>query len=1666
MDNNLQITKITNPFYRQSEKTLIPYCSGITVTDVLEMHRIPLDMISMFTVIVNGRECRHFNTELFPGDSIAVVAKIHDPGGGGDGGKNTFSAVAMIATVILAGVLTGGALATAGISFFGMGIGISAVMGGLGVMGGMILVNSLLPTPEMAGAPMLGGGGLGGGGADSESPTYGWKGGAQNSWQTGRPYPVLYGKYLVAGQIINHWIETNNVEDYQTVKMLIVMSEGICKTPVESVDDIWVDNRIRLSDIKEYEFETTKGGLDQDTVSIGNFDQLHQYQSVSAKIEDQEVLVLDGDAFAFVDTSPLTQTVTNTGVIQDVVTKKFGAGSMHFDNVGDQLSVADADFNDFSESDFTVRFFYYPILWATNQVVWGKRIDNTRWFALTLTWGNTMWWEYVNGGGYQYLIWTNSALTNGAWNHIELTRQGNWYYIFLNGILQQSKEWLTHTFLSFARPMTFGTTVAYSGMNGCNAYLDDIVVIKGKALHTESFDVPTEPYSKDWGFTVETKGKAEKLIPHIEFPGGLYEVDGTGKLIDRDCNIEVNYKVRGASTWILRQGTFSFTSGSAEPSVADEIEGNTSGAIGTYVSCEVTSGTWGAGTAVGTMVLKDVVGTFSASETFNNNTTVVNNIATAAAAATDLHHHEVITTAQRVPVRRQFPIDVDKDNYDVQIVRVSDIDYDTKYVSAFYWTGFDEILAEELKYPGLSLLAISIQASEQLNSTTPNITALWDRGTIAVPDWFPAHRDFTDYTKVDPNGRFTSVLDYRIEVTGLTQNEDAYIYKDMGQDCFDGDFLAYMEIEFSAMADGDNTIVFGLANLVDDFNGIDTASGDELAVVLNRTGAAYKIMLYELDAGTLYSDSYTGALNTKYYLTIKRDEAVGTYGTLYCYIYSDEARSALFDTLTLTLHTSKKDLRYLYAVQSWNNASGVTCSCDITNLEFVKEVESSNSAWGSYDLITHDRYGCQKLPIVGTTELINEANWQAWADNNDGTTYADEKFTKYVETDPNARFTVIEKKITVTGLTRNEDAYIYRDFGPDYFDSDFEHQVAVKVTAIDDQMAFVIWGTANLIDDVKGIEAANGDELHLLFYRNGADYHLGLKELDGGTEYTNWYSHVVVGTTYYLTVKRDESVGTYGTLYCYVYFDSTRNTLLDTLILTLHTNKKDFRYLYGVQSSNNGAGITGACEISNLSIGHTRVSCNGVLDSSMAVTTALQKFEQIGRGKIIRNGRYVNVVYEKPEDTHSHVYSSGTHFKDTFKLEFIDRNSVPDVLNIEFNNARKLNYVQDKIPILSSDYDSLTRVPQIETLKLWGCTDQDVATRFGIFRMQMNEMLNRAASFEEDVNAIATELGDMCIVEHSSDKVSWGGLLADQGSSDSFTIVLDQEVGPLAASDNYKLWLQKANDTLVERYLEAEASATDTVEVKREDYTDYTEVDPNARFAVITNKITVNGLTQNEDAYIYYDFGVDYFNGNYEIQVTVKITASDLNCRIAVCSFCNHIGDVAGPDMEFLYLYRDAGGAYKIRLYEIDPGGSTADDYVCSLNTIYYLIMKRDESVGTYGTIYCLIYSDSARSNLLDTLSLTLQTAKTDFRYLYGVQSYNTGSGNAMSAEISDLRIHSLSGLAEYDVFAIGKSTGEPLKYRMLNLSRTVDTTFKLGLLEYDEDIYYHDDFDQGNTPI
>ena len=176
-----------------------------------------------------------------------------------------------------------------------------------------------------------------------------------------------------------------------------------------------------------------------------------------------------------------------------------------------------------------------------------------------------------------------------------------------------------------------------------------------------------------------------------------------------------------------------------------------------------------------------------------------------------------------------------------------------------------------------------------------------------------------------------------------------------------------------------------------------------------------------------------------------------------------------------------------------------------------------------------------------------------------------------------------------------------------------------------------------------------------------------------------------------------------------------------------------------------------------------------------------------------------------------------------------------------------------------------------------------------------------------------------------------------------------------------------------------------------EDFTTYVEVDT-ANDRIQRTATHVDHLaTRNEDTYLYKDRGAGHFT-DFAHKVHVKSELTQNWGVGAVWMLSNDLDDIYGligasKDAIWVWFYRDANGNRLLCLYECDGGTCYAVSWTGpATNTWYFLTIEKS---GT--SLTCKIYSDSARTNLLDTLSLTLHHDYS-FRYVFACNTYNVGT--------------------------------------------------------------------------
>lgn len=191
--------------------------------------------------------------------------------------------------------------------------------------------------------------------------------------------------------------------------------------------------------------------------------------------------------------------------------------------------------------------------------------------------------------------------------------------------------------------------------------------------------------------------------------------------------------------------------------------------------------------------------------------------------------------------------------------------------------------------------------------------------------------DYTDYTEVDGSGLIT-VAETQVDFYGSSAYV-ANLYNDYGAGYFDSDYTFTFKINYSRF---DSNAFISLATFTNTAvtAGVDWFYSNVDCVIFmwqNVAGALKFYIKEKLGGGSLYSSTLTQVAestyrNTDLWCKVFFDDDVGTYGTFYFYIYTNEAMTILLASNSLALH-EENSWQYYSPIQ---NAGWGTYTMDLT----------------------------------------------------------------------------------------------------------------------------------------------------------------------------------------------------------------------------------------------------------------------------------------------------------------------------------------------------------------------------------------------------------------------------------------------------------------------------------------------------------------------------------------------------------------------------------------------------------------------------------------------------------------------------------------------------------------------------------------------------------------
>jgi hypothetical protein len=197
----------------------------------------------------------------------------------------------------------------------------------------------------------------------------------------------------------------------------------------------------------------------------------------------------------------------NGGVVTKTGVKRFGTASAYFNGISDWLTVPYSSDLRFGSGNFSIEVSIYLSGYAVNNegyykgTVVSRDVYLGREFVLNIEGTANSYTSIAfagfsdNSSGYTIVSAYFTFNLNQLYN-IEVTRNGNLVYIFVDGILlNPGGTAFSRTIQNTTTPLLIGASnFDASYLYRFNGYIDDLRITTGISRHTANFPLPTEPF--------------------------------------------------------------------------------------------------------------------------------------------------------------------------------------------------------------------------------------------------------------------------------------------------------------------------------------------------------------------------------------------------------------------------------------------------------------------------------------------------------------------------------------------------------------------------------------------------------------------------------------------------------------------------------------------------------------------------------------------------------------------------------------------------------------------------------------------------------------------------------------------------------------------------------------------------------------------------------------------------------------------------------------------------------------------------------------------------------------------------------------------------------------------------------------------------------------------
>jgi hypothetical protein len=143
-----------------------------------------------------------------------------------------------------------------------------------------------------------------------------------------------------------------------------------------------------------------------------------------------------------------------------------------------------------SSGNFTWEAWIYPTTLARSAII-GHSNDANNWVSLYLDTSYRCAFSVLSGGSVLVDFTSPSAMSVNTWTHVAISRVSNTWTIYVNG--QGNSVTANQTIPDFGSAVTVGAYRFNSQADYFTGYISNVRIVKGVAVYTGNFTVPTSP---------------------------------------------------------------------------------------------------------------------------------------------------------------------------------------------------------------------------------------------------------------------------------------------------------------------------------------------------------------------------------------------------------------------------------------------------------------------------------------------------------------------------------------------------------------------------------------------------------------------------------------------------------------------------------------------------------------------------------------------------------------------------------------------------------------------------------------------------------------------------------------------------------------------------------------------------------------------------------------------------------------------------------------------------------------------------------------------------------------------------------------------------------------------------------------------------------------------